>query len=624
MLMRSPASFNRARRTVARAAQITAPVGGWDASSALADMPGDRAVQLKNWFPQPGYVEVRRGYRYHAWDLGASVKTVTADAGTDALTSVAHGLTDTTAVRIYATTSVPAGLSAANTYYVRDAAADTFKLAATSGGTAIDLTSAGSGTIYVWSVATAAVESLMVWQGPASNKLFAATSGAIWDVSSSQVGTPSLTGLSSARWQHTMMTTSAGAFLFCVNGTDSARHYNGSAWATPTITGITSSDIIHVCLHKKRLWFTIKDSTKAAYLATDAVAGAATEFNLGAQFSRGGYLVGMTTWTRDGGAGSDDFAVFVSSRGQCAIYAGTDPASATTWYLVGVFDVPTPIGRRCFARFGGDVLLVTLEGVFPLSQLLAVDQSQAGRVAVSENIATAFNTAARSYASMHGWEACVYAKGTRLIVNIPTVEGSTASQFVMNTLTGAWCEFDGHGANAWAVYNDNIHFASTGGSVYRADIGSTDADAAITAIGQTAYTSSGSPSIKRYTLLKPLLTVEDSSRPALGISVDFAETSSLSTATSAAATSGGSLWDTAVWDTFLWGGAVVQRNEWVSVNAIGTWASIKFQVQTGVSSGGALWGVGTWGAARWGGAGRSDVTFRINGFVGLAEPGAYL
>lgn len=624
MLARAPASSNRPRRAVARASSVTAPVGGWDAISALASMPPDRAVQLKNWFPQPGYVEVRKGHKYHAWDMGASVKTVTADAATDTLTSTAHGLTDTTAVRIYATTSVPAGLSAANKYYVRDAAANTFKLAATSGGTAIDLTSAGSGTIYVWPIANTAVESLMVWQGPSSSKLFAATSGAIWDVTSSQVATPALTGLGSSRWQHSMHTTSAGAFLFVVNGSDAARHYNGSVWATPAITGITASDIAHVCVHKKRLWFTMINSTKAAYLATESIAGAATEFQLGGQFSRGGYLVGMTTWTRDGGAGADDFAVFISSRGQLAIYAGTDPASATTWALVGVFDVPTPIGRRCFTRFGGDVLLLTLEGVYPLSQLLAVDQSQAGRVAISENIAPAFNIAARSYSGNHGWEACVYAKGTRIIVNVPTAESATAAQFVMNTLTGAWCEFDAHAANAWAVYNDSVYFAGPDGSVYQADTGSTDVDLAITAIGQTAYQDFGLPNVKRFTLLKPLLTIEDSSRPSLGISVDFSETSDLSAATAATAAAGSALWDTAVWDTFTWGGGSVQSNEWVSVPAIGTWASIKFQAQTGAASGGALWGVSSWGDARWGGAGRANVTFRINGFLGLAEPGGYL
>jgi hypothetical protein len=128
----------------------------------------------------------------------------------------------------------------------------------------------------------------------------------------------------------------------------------------------------------------MKDSTKGVYLATDAIAGAATEFQFGSLFTRGGHLLAIASWTRDGGSGSDDYLVAISSRGQLAVYAGTDPASADTWALVGVFDVPQPIGRRCWRRYGGDVLLLTVEGLFPLSSLLSVDESQAKRVAVSE------------------------------------------------------------------------------------------------------------------------------------------------------------------------------------------------------------------------------------------------
>jgi hypothetical protein len=39
---------------------------------------------------------------------------------------------------------VPGGLVEGNVYFVRDATADTFRLAATSGGVALDITSAGT------------------------------------------------------------------------------------------------------------------------------------------------------------------------------------------------------------------------------------------------------------------------------------------------------------------------------------------------------------------------------------------------------------------------------------------------------------------------------------------------
>lgn len=77
--------------------------------------------------------------------------TFTAVAATDLITKVAHGYS--TGDRVQLTNSggaLPAGLSAATTYYVIRVSADTFKLATSdtlaTAGTAVDLTGAGTGT----------------------------------------------------------------------------------------------------------------------------------------------------------------------------------------------------------------------------------------------------------------------------------------------------------------------------------------------------------------------------------------------------------------------------------------------------------------------------------------------
>lgn len=75
--------------------------------------------------------------------------TVTADAGTDAFTAADHGFQNGDPVTVAATTSVPGGLTEGTTYYVRGATTNTFQVATAAGGSAIDLTSAGSGTITV-------------------------------------------------------------------------------------------------------------------------------------------------------------------------------------------------------------------------------------------------------------------------------------------------------------------------------------------------------------------------------------------------------------------------------------------------------------------------------------------
>lgn len=58
---------------------------------------------------------------------------------------VAHGLPNGTPVVFTSTGALPTGLTAGTTYYVVGASTDTFSVAATPGGTAIDTSSAGSG-----------------------------------------------------------------------------------------------------------------------------------------------------------------------------------------------------------------------------------------------------------------------------------------------------------------------------------------------------------------------------------------------------------------------------------------------------------------------------------------------
>ena len=532
---------------VARDGIIQAPTGGWDAVNALADMPKDRAVSLTNWMPRPGYVEVRRGHRYHAWDLDSS---------------------------------------------------------------------------------TTPVETLMVWQGQASTgKLFAVANDTIYDVTTrGQATATSVTSLTDNYLQWVNFTNSSTTYLYVVGeGNDAPYHYNGTTWAQPSITGITAADIVNINAHKKRLWFCLDGSTKAAYLATDAIAGAATTFELGSVFDRGGYLMAMATWTRDGGAGADDFAVFISSRGQVAIYQGTDPASASTWALVGVFETPAPIGRRCFQKFGADMLLITVEGVFPLSQILSVDVSSQKRVAVTENITNAMTNAARNYGTLQGWELCVYRRGTQLILNVPTAEFSMSEQYVMNTLTGAWCRFTGMDANCWVVFNDDLYFGGNDGAVYQADYGRADVSTQITATGQTSYTPFGSAKSKRYTALQSLVTASDVNRPSLGISTDFQETSSLSTPTVVEAGASG-VWDVSDWDSGVWSATTEQYNDWVSIPAVGKFASIKFQAATGTSTESgdeAYWGISSWGDNWTDNVFSSDEIVRINGFIVTYESGEF-
>lgn len=90
-------------------ASIPAPVGGWDAFNPIAQMPPKNAIALVNWFPQPGYIELRRGHLISCDTLtGSPVESLmgymSSDSSQDILIAASGGsLFDVT-------TSVPATL----------------------------------------------------------------------------------------------------------------------------------------------------------------------------------------------------------------------------------------------------------------------------------------------------------------------------------------------------------------------------------------------------------------------------------------------------------------------------------------------------------------------------------
>src|SRR5687768_13458230 len=185
------------------------------------------------------------------------------------------------------------------------------------------------------------ISTLMVYSAPSGgNELFAAAGEFIYSVTAATAVNPAVyevNGLGSASFSYTMFGNAGGNYLVACNGVDAVQTYNGETWSYPEIAGVTPSDLIYVTAHAERLWFIEKQSTSVWYLDVDAIAGSATELDLGSMLNLGGSLVAMASWTRDGGAGADDIAVFISSKGEVILFSGTDPSSVDTWQRVGVF-----------------------------------------------------------------------------------------------------------------------------------------------------------------------------------------------------------------------------------------------------------------------------------------------
>ena len=425
------------------------------------------------------------------------------------------------------------------------------------GGYASHATGVGSG----------AVETLVEYAGPTTHKLIAAAGSVIYDASSPGAASSIATGKSNARWQTTMFGTSGGNFLYMVNGDDAPIYYDGSSFTTPTLSGVTASNIVHVAAHQSRLFFTFNSSLIFGYLPVSSVAGTVSTFDLGGIAKKGGTLQAIGSWTRDGGSGPDDVFVAITSEGEAILYSGNDPGTAANWVLVGVFSVGKPIGRRCMEKVGADIIVTTQDGAIPLSVFLPIDQVGSRGKALSDNIQNDFLAATASYGTNFGWQSIHYPGGSYALFNVPTT-GTTAFQYVVNTQTGAWCKFTNQNAASWSLYNGDIYFgAQDGGIVFKANTGTNDNDANQTWRVKPAFSYYGAKGInKLFTMCRPHFTSNGSPSFAIDLNVDFSNKVPTSIPTVTPLTA--ALWDTAVWDTDVWSDDA-ETAAWLTVYGFG-------------------------------------------------------
>jgi len=159
-----------------------------------------------------------------------------------------------------------------------------------------------------------------------------------------------ISGATEANYNGTYVITVTGAttFTYTMATAPAANASVVGTYTTIGITGVNSNTFVNVNLFKNRLYFTQKDTLTCWYLPVDSIGGAASPLYFGGIARNGGYLQTMGTWTLDAGQGADDYAVFVTSMGEIIVYNGTDPSSATTWALKGVWQLGQNFSRRCF------------------------------------------------------------------------------------------------------------------------------------------------------------------------------------------------------------------------------------------------------------------------------------
>ena len=432
-----------------------------------------------------------------------------------------------------------------------------------------------------------APKSLMLHSPPTgTNRMFAASNTGIYAATSAGAVGASVATSTNGYWNWVQMGVSGGHYLLAFNGTDKPLYYNGTTWVSvdgvsvPALTGVTTTLLITANVFKRRLFVIEKNKASFWYLPVDAVGGALVEFPLGPLCSKGGYVMAMGTWTVDGGSGPDDYAVFITSEGELIVFSGTDPGSVASWALVGVYDLRTkPLGRKCFYKLGGDLLILTTNGVLPLSK--ATPANVNFKMALTDIIYDAFTTAARTAQALEGWEAAFYPAQNALVINIPVSGGTVFEQFVMNTITKGWCRFPTGwtGARAFAVFNNELYFADAT-KISKAWTGTSDYGANIVASAQSAFNYFGKKTAsKEWVLTRPQLLTDGPLTFSQGLAIDFNTPAQLATATYSVTI--GARWDVGLWDASYWAAGVEVKNAWQTPAApMGYCASMLLQVAT--------------------------------------------
>ena len=438
--------------------------------------------------------------------------------------------------------------------------------------TVSNLTLRGGYTQYATGL-SGKVQTLMVYNNGNTSKMFAATStGKIYNVTTAgAVGAAEVSGLTNGIWEYINITTAGGHYIMAVNGVDSALLYDGTNWTNPSITNVASADLSNITLFKNRIWFIEQYTLKAWYLPTSSIGGAAQSTDLSSLCRFGGHLVDLDTWTLDAGYGVDDNLAFITSIGETIVYRGTDPASAATWALIGVWKLGSPIGTRSMLKWGGDLLILTYDGLMPMAGSLQSSRLDP-RVALSDKIQGAITAATTQYGGDHaavGWQIVYTAKYNAVWINIPVGDGQQ-EQYVMNTITKSWCQFTGWAAYCWEIYGDDPYFGSDGYVGHSWDDSYTDDTSNITTTTLQAFNYFGERGVKKYfTRAHPAIFTNGDPVLGVGMNIDFNTSDTTAPVTFTGSAYG--VWDssTSKWDTAIWGADLGIQNTWLGITGIG-------------------------------------------------------
>jgi hypothetical protein len=320
-------------------------------------------------------------------------------------------------------------------------------------------------------------------------KMFAANATKLYDVTTAS---PVLiaSGRTSGNYSAAQFNTLGGEFLIAANDTgDSLLRYDGTSWETlvsgyvppggkpPMITGPAGTSVEHgqnltyVAKYRGRLFFLEGGSMNAWYLPLNSVGGALSMVPLSGAATKGGKLLFIAIWSTVAGNNVDDKIVFGTDLGELIVFTGSDPSDANNWNQEGRYESAAPMGMNAHINLGGELLLMTVQGIVPISLCTQKSPEQLELAAITKPIKRMWRD---EVAAKRGWNWTIanWEMFGGLFVTWPGSKPGYCA--VVNAATGAWARFVGYDATCWIRLRDDFFFGTTDGKIMQADHGGYD------------------------------------------------------------------------------------------------------------------------------------------------------
>lgn len=424
---------------------------------------------------------------------------------------------------------------------------------------------------------------------PVDDKMFMAIGSDIYEITGggSPVLSQASTGSSTGEWFTVQFSTPAQNFLLAVSpGAGYWTYSAADGWVdrTASVTGLPT-DVRTVSIWKQRVWFTAQDDSSVYYLDNvDAIAGSCTSFPMGSVLRSGGYVSALVNWTMDAGVSIDDYLVVIGTQGDIGVWAGTDPSSASTFGLKGVWYIgPVPEHGTYYTTFGGDVMIVSELGLVPLSRMFNGQWSQdTHNMGPSSKIQSVFAPMVRRLRTQDQFNVFVDPNSDILVISLPP-ENDIYTQFVMNVATGAWGMFSNMPINCATVFNNQMYFGTEDGIVCLGLYGQQDGldinglnGSYVQGFIQTAFSPYNTPAqLKKFSMARSVFF--GPAPPAVNTSVSTQYLTSDFVGDPAFIPGTSSLWDSGLWTVSNWAANDTWAS-WAGVNGIGYYGSLRLKV----------------------------------------------